>query len=567
MLMQQIDNRLLTFNTTDPEDLRRRRLLGILLLSIFVLCIVSLVFTILATVTGNAGNPLEVQLLYYGSIGALVGVIVIYFINRYWKGWVASILFLTLITVVIAFSDEPQQVAVGRSLFLFVIPIIISSVLLRPYAGLVFAVLVSVIIILVGLTVNIVPSVASTTGFIVIGLVSWLTARSLEQALVELRVINQELDQRVAQRTRDLSEALARVQAESSKNQAILESIADGVIVFDQAGKAMVANSSIAQLLNRPVEKIVSADIPTLMGDEVDTADREKVTQLLQQDQELSAPSFTFRWGKKMLSTSFAAVRDSSNKPIGHVMVFRDFTREAELDRMKSAFLSMASHEIRTPLNAVLGYSDMLQEDVYGQLNAEQRKTIERIMANAKRMLALVNNLLDQAQIEAGRISMHIAPFELENLIEDLKLVTAVLAETKGLKLVYEVEKDVPNQMSSDAQRLHQIILNLIGNAIKFTKQGMVGVRVYLQDSLHWAIAVSDTGPGIHPEAQTYIFEAFRQVDDPSTRENMGSGLGLSIVKQLTNLLGGEVKLQSEVGQGSTFTITLPIHPVQEAIA
>jgi hypothetical protein len=165
MLTQQIDRRLLTFRTTDPEDIRRRRLLGILVLGTCVLCVLSLVLTIIASLTGTAGNPLEVQLLYYGSTGALVGVLFIYFINRYWKGWVASILFLTMVTVVIAFSDEPQQVAIGRSLFLFVIPIIISSVLLRPYASLIFAGVVSLIIALVGLSVNIVPNIASAAGF------------------------------------------------------------------------------------------------------------------------------------------------------------------------------------------------------------------------------------------------------------------------------------------------------------------------------------------------------------------------------------------------------------------
>jgi len=148
-----------------------------------------------------------------------------------------------------------------------------------------------------------------------------------------------------------------------------------------------------------------------------------------------------------------------------------------------------------------------------------------------------------------------------------LKHTTAVLAENKGLKLVYEIEPDVPKTLLSDAQRLHQIILNLVGNAIKFTKEGTVGVRVYQPDEEHWAIDVSDTGPGIEPEAQTYIFDAFRQIDDPTTRENIGSGLGLSIVKQLTNLLGGEVKLQSKVGEGSTFTIILPTTSVQEATA
>lgn len=565
-MLTRLAEQVFTYRTTDPEDLRRRRLLTILLLGVGTLSVLAFIITMLASLTYGAGNEQEVGLLYIGSVGALISVILIQLINRYWKGWVASVLFLVMLTVVFAFSDEPQQVAIGRSLFLFVIPVFVSSVLLRPYASFIFAAFVSMIVGAVGLTVQIVPSFASAAGFFMIALVSWLAARSLDRTLRELRVINRELDQRVAQRTQDLRQALARVQAESNKNQAILESIADGVIVFDQSGQAIVANPSIAHLLDRRADHIVDTDIVTLMGEDVDEADRERVTRLFQ-DKQPRTPSFTFRWGQKMLSISFAEVQDGSGEPIGHVMVCRDFTREAELDRMKSAFLSMASHEMRTPLNAILGYSDMLQEEVYGPLTAEQQKTMARVTANAQRMLALVNNLLDQAQIEAGRLSLHFEPFELQTLVEELKLVTTVLAETKGLKMVYEVEDDVPQQMLNDPQRLHQIALNLIGNAIKFTRQGMVRVKVYLQDSQHWAISISDTGPGIRPEAQAYIFDAFRQVDDPSTRDTMGSGLGLSIVKQLTNLLGGEVKLQSTVGQGSTFTVVLPIQHAQESIA
>jgi signal transduction histidine kinase len=226
---------------------------------------------------------------------------------------------------------------------------------------------------------------------------------------------------------------------------------------------------------------------------------------------------------------------------------------------MKSAFLSMTSHELRTPLNAILGYSDMLLEEVYGPVTSEQRGTLRRITANTSRMLGMVNNLLDQAQIEAGKLALHIEPFPLENLIDDLRSVAIVLAENKGLQLTCTIEPNVPLVLTSDSQRLHQILLNLVGNAVKFTQKGSVGVRVFLPDADHWALEVSDTGAGIPTDAQSYIFEPFRQVDDPLTRKTIGSGLGLSIVKQLTHLLGGDIHLQSQVGQGSIFTVTLPL--------
>jgi signal transduction histidine kinase len=209
----------------------------------------------------------------------------------------------------------------------------------------------------------------------------------------------------------------------------------------------------------------------------------------------------------------------------------------------------------------------MLHVGVYGELNEKQRGIVNRVSANGKRRLGLVNNLLDQAQMEAGKLSLHVAPFTLETLVEDLKSVATVLAENKGLTLKFEVDPAVPPELISDAQRLHQILLNLVGNAIKFTQMGTVGVRVYLPDRTHWALEVSDTGGGIPKEAQAYIFDAFRQVDDPITRENIGSGLGLSIVKQLVNLLGGDVTVKSDIGLGSTFTVVLPLKQAEKEIA
>jgi signal transduction histidine kinase len=203
----------------------------------------------------------------------------------------------------------------------------------------------------------------------------------------------------------------------------------------------------------------------------------------------------------------------------------------------------------------------MLQEGVYGKLLDKQRNVAERIMANTKRLLGLVNNLLDQAQIGAGRLKLNITSFDPVDLVDEMQSVMGVLARNQGLKLVGDIAEDVPATLSGDWQRLHQIVINLVGNAIKFTEQGTVHVGIYRFDATHWALEVSDTGRGIPPEAQSYIFEPFRQADDSVTREYTGSGLGLAIVKQLTAIMGGEIRLDSEVGRGSVFTIILPLTP------
>ncbi len=548
----RIVNQLLDVPSIDPEDARRRKLLNILLIGIGTITLLILLATSVANIIGLV-NQDEAALLVYGCLVTLIGISIIYVINRYWSGWLASLLFLLLLTVIVAFSDEPQQVVNGRALFLFAIPVLTASVLLRPWVSFIMTGLIDLMISVIALRIQFVPPVPTMLGFFAVALVAWLAARSLEQALEDLRTINRELDQRVEERTQELAEALG-------KNQAVLESITDGVVVFDNDGLAIVANPAVATLLGRPADEILGSDIKMLMSKDVSLSDQGTVTDLLR-DKGKRCPSVKIEWGDKILSVSVAPVRDDSGRVIGTVVVFRDFTREAEVERMKRAFVSTVSHELRTPLNAILGYADMLREAVYGPLSDLQLDTIERIIVNSKRQLNIVNDLLDQAQIEAGRMTLSVTSFSAADLVDDVQGVMGVLAQKIGLELTSHVADDVPATLSGDRQRLHQILINLVGNAIKFTDKGSVHVRVYRPNADHWALAVSDTGCGVPPEAQSYVFDPFRQVDSSVTREYTGSGLGLSIVKQLTTLMDGEVTLTSEVGQGSTFTIVLPLIP------
>lgn len=563
--MQLVNQLVAVPATTDPEDARRRKLLNILLLGIAALTVFVLVGMMIASAFGPDSNTSEENFLLYSAIVVvLVGVVVIFAINRYGSGWVASFSFLLLLTAAFAFSDTPREVANGRTLFMFAIPVTMASVLLRPYASFILALVTSLIISGIALLeLHISPNVPAILGFFALALVSWLSARSLEDALEELRAINRELDQRVADRTADLARALNRVQEESNKNQAILESIADGVIVFDEKNIAIVANPAIAKLIERSSEQIIDHDIGTLMAGNVNPEGQATMCELLV-NEKMHGQNVKVQWGERMLSVSFASVRDATGETVGTVGVFRDFTREAELDRMKSAFVSMASHEVRTPLNAILGYADMLKEGVYDPLTEGQRIVISRIIANSRRMLGLINNLLDQAQMEAGRLALRVASFKPADLVEDIQTVMGVLAETKELDLICVIDDELPHTLQGDSQRLEQILINLTGNAIKFTNKGEVRIHLYRQDDARWAIKVADTGKGIPKEAQSYIFESFRQVDDPVTRKHQGSGLGLSIVKQLTNLMGGDISLESEVDQGSTFTIVLPFESSEE---
>jgi signal transduction histidine kinase len=232
-----------------------------------------------------------------------------------------------------------------------------------------------------------------------------------------------------------------------------------------------------------------------------------------------------------------------------------------EADEIKSQLVRNISHELRTPLAAIVGYTYLLDEDAYGPLLDEQRQTLAKVKINTTQLQGMVNNLLDSAQIEQGKLSIRKAPFAIEDLVQNSLSALDILAKNKGLELSSQIDADVPKNLIADKLRLEQILFNLVSNAIKFTETGSVKVRVFLPDSTHWAFQVTDTGIGIPVEAQSRVFDSFWQADSSSTRQYRGSGLGLSIVKQLTHLMSGKVSVQSEPGKGSIFTVTFPLEP------
>ncbi|MCG2784079.1 MAG: PAS domain S-box protein [Anaerolineae bacterium] len=260
-------------------------------------------------------------------------------------------------------------------------------------------------------------------------------------------------------------------------------------------------------------------------------------------------------------------------KVVGFQAVARDITklkqaqealalaRDQALDasRFKSQLLAKVSHELRTPLGAVFGYAELLQNRLFGPLNDEQQDAADNIVDSANYLNTMISELLDQAQIEARSVQLRILPFSPTELAERVVSTMSVLAEKKGLSLTHSVAPNLPESLMGDAKRLQQILINLTGNAIKFTTSGSIHIDLLRPDRQHWAMCVSDTGAGIPKEAQGYIFEPFRQVDNAITHYNRGTGLGLSITKQLVELMGGQISLESEVDKGSIFTIILPI--------
>jgi len=241
-----------------------------------------------------------------------------------------------------------------------------------------------------------------------------------------------------------------------------------------------------------------------------------------------------------------------------------DKGRELEIaSRHKSQFLANMSHELRTPLNAILGYTELILDEIYGEVPEKMRGVLERVQTNGKHLLGLINDVLDLSKIEAGQLTLSLSEYSLANLVHGVYAAVEPLAAQKNLALTTKIAPSLPAG-HGDERRLSQVLLNLVGNAIKFTDKGEVAIEASLADG-SFRLAVRDSGPGIAIADQVKIFEEFQQVDNTLTKQKGGTGLGLAISKRIVEMHGGRIVVDSELGKGSTFTIKLPVNVRAEA--
>jgi signal transduction histidine kinase len=239
----------------------------------------------------------------------------------------------------------------------------------------------------------------------------------------------------------------------------------------------------------------------------------------------------------------------------------QDKSRQLETaSRHKSEFLANMSHELRTPLNAIIGFSEVLLERMFGELNEKQAEYLQDVLASGRHLLSLINDILDLSKVEAGRMELVLATFDLPLALENAVTLVRERATRRRVALEIAIDERL-GDFVGDERKIHQILLNLLSNAVKFTPEGgRVGVNAVPTDGAV-EISVRDTGIGIAPEDQTAIFEEFRQVGSDHTGKREGTGLGLALAKRFVELHGGKIWVQSEIGKGSTFTFTLPVRP------
>jgi PAS domain S-box-containing protein len=348
----------------------------------------------------------------------------------------------------------------------------------------------------------------------------------------------------------------------------IVENMTDAVLVLDRLGRLVDVNAAAIGLMQQQEVDVIGKPVVDVLADR-----RELLQQFSSVEEASTEIQLDIRGKLTTFDLRLSPLRNRQQEVTGRIVVLRDISalkqinedlktaREQadELTRLKSQFLATMSHELRTPLNAIIGFSELMLAGMVGDLSDSHYKYQERILSNSKNLLSLINDILDISKIEAGRMELQSQPFELKEWLHNLVEQNAVLAQEKGIAFSYDIDPLLPDVLIGDAARLRQILVNLLANAVKFTPEGSVKLKLCKHDKDHWSMIVSDTGIGIPPHKQETIFHEFQQVDNSSTREYGGTGLGLAIVRKIVLMMGGIVRVNSNLGEGSVFTVILPM--------
>ncbi|MFT3782490.1 MAG: response regulator [Nibricoccus sp.] len=395
------------------------------------------------------------------------------------------------------------------------------------------------------------------------------------------------LHRQVRQQTDVIRTQLEKEANLQARHGEIIEHASDFIFTTDMSGRFTSFNPAGERSTGYTREEALKIGIPDLIASE-DSAIAGALLALVSQPEHTQAARFEMRFrtrdGRLVWMETSARPIQEAGRPVGLLGIARDITERKQIEdelrrariaaeattQAKSAFLANMSHEIRTPLSGVIGMSNLLLDT---PLQNEQREFAETIHNSAQSLLTILNDILDFSKIEAGKLEFEHTPFDLATPIEDSLGLLATRAQAKGIQLIADIPPDLPRQVIGDPGRLRQVLMNLLGNAVKFTERGEVTVAVGREEEtsshiqLHFEI--SDTGVGMKEETLQQLFRPFSQADASTTRRFGGTGLGLAISKQLVTLMGGRVGVQSQPGHGSTFwfTVRLEKQPGAKAAA
>ncbi|HSH03208.1 MAG TPA: GAF domain-containing protein [Anaerolineae bacterium] len=371
-----------------------------------------------------------------------------------------------------------------------------------------------------------------------------------------------------------LANLLRDVQIEAAKNESILQSIADGVLVADENGKIILANITASQILGIPKDQIWGKPVQELAGLYGAKGDSwiTTIEEWAANPNDLENESFLANHipiEDKVISILVSPVFASlftNNQFLGTVSIFRDITREVEVDRMKSEFVSTVSHELRTPMTSIKGYADLMLMGASGPLSGPQNKYLSVIKNNADRLHMLVDDLLDISRIETGKTELDLRPVDIPQIAEQVIIHLQGRSQhlNKQMNVITDLAPALP-LVNADVQRVTQILTNLADNAFNYTPEnGTITIKATVNGK-YVHVAVQDTGIGISEENQKKIFERFYRSNDADVQKVSGTGLGLAIVKNLVEMHGGQLTVSSQAGKGSTFSFTLPISVDEDA--
>ena len=385
---------------------------------------------------------------------------------------------------------------------------------------------------------------------------------------VAIAVNNSDLYAYITEQADQLGAMLQTQRAESAKSQAILESIADGVIVLDDNGRVLLVNPAAEEMLGISSMAVQGEHYRHLIGLGETAVHRELADKLYAElkrkletgESDLRSSVVRMESGTRVFAVGLSPLITGVGQVPGLVAAMRDISREAEVERLKNEFISTVSHELRTPMTSIKGFTDLLFLGMAGGLTDKQRNFLQIIKSNVDRLTALVNDILDISRIEAGRLRLTIEPLDLGRIVSQVVTAFQAQYDNRSLALIWSEPQGLP-QARGDAARITQILTNLIANAWQYTPSGG-RVTITLSPARdvegHLQVDVADTGIGIASEDIARIFDRFYRVDSKAVQEVGGSGLGLSIVKMFVEMLGGKIWVESELGRGSTFSFTIP---------